>query len=83
MDISVECVEGNVFIEYDSDCEHCRNLEPYSIMWCDGGTWWCLDCARMMDEFNLTEKEIEILKEMSRKKKIEYYKDKIKGLEKL
>ena len=46
MKISNECEVGNFSITEECDCEHCRTLAPFSVTWCDGGTWWCLDCAQ-------------------------------------
>jgi len=77
--ISDECEVGNV--GFSKSCEHCYTLEPKSIMWCDGGTWWCIDCASMDEEFNLTEEEIHRLKVIQKTKRILYYKSKINELE--
>jgi len=78
MNISDKCEKGNVF--FGDSCEHCHNIEPLSVIWCDGGTWWCLVCARFMFEFNLTPKEITVIKELSKHKKVEYYENRIKEL---
>lgn len=77
--IGSECIQGNIY--FGDSCEHCGNIEPKSIIWCDGGTWWCLDCARFMYGFNLTPEEIKRLKIVSKTKKILYYKNKIKEIE--
>ncbi len=46
MKISNECEVGNFSITEKCDCESCHTLAPFSVTWCDGGTWWCLDCAK-------------------------------------
>ena len=79
MNISDEAKEGNV--GFGDFCEHCYNIEPESVVWCDGGTWWCLDCASMFEEFNLTPEDIKRLKIISKTKKILYYTNKLGELE--
>ena len=39
------CEEGDVVFVEDPFCEHCGDLEPYSVMISDGGTYWCEMCA--------------------------------------
>ena len=56
MKISNECEVGNFSITEECDCEHCRTLKPFTVTWCDGGTWWCLDCAQYdYEKFELTD----------------------------
>jgi hypothetical protein len=47
------CEEGNVFIlnhlGEGPECEHCRQLPPFTALVSDGNTWWCLDCFGSMD----------------------------------
>ena len=56
MKISNECEVGSFSIEEECDCEHCGDLKPFSVTWSDGGTWWCLSCARYdYEKFELTD----------------------------
>lgn len=55
MRISNECELGSFSITEECDCESCGNLAPFSVSWSDGGTWWCLSCARYDEEFEITE----------------------------
>ena len=62
MKISNECEVGNFSITEECDCEHCGTLPPFSVTWCDGGTWWCLSCAKYdYKNFELSDEDKEKL----------------------
>ena len=75
--------KSNFDISETCDCEHCGNLEPFAINWCDGGTWWCLDCARNMEDFEMDDEFEERLLKIQKYKAKKYYQDKINEIEKL
>jgi hypothetical protein len=56
-------------------CEHCGDLEPFTVMFDDGGTKWCLDCAKYDREFceEFTAGDIKEAKLVAIDKKIEYF----------
>ena len=55
MKISNECEVGCFSIEEECSCEHCGKLKPFSVTWCDGGTSWCLSCAKYdYEKFKIT-----------------------------
>lgn len=63
-------------------CEHCgENFDDFAAEFQEnGGPTWCIDCFVIDNELSEEEEE-EIMKEEKRLK-IQYYKDKIKELEK-
>jgi|AntAceMinimDraft_18_1070375.scaffolds.fasta_scaffold42071_3 hypothetical protein len=73
MKLSNKCDLGNFSITIYSDCESCGVLEPYSVTWSDGGTWWCLDCARYNKNFELTEEFEKKLLKLQKEKLIKYH----------
>lgn len=82
MELSNECELGNFSIEEECDCESCRTLAPFSVMWSNGGTWYCLNCARYDDDFEMTDEfEAELLKIQKEKQK-KYHEEGLKDIEK-
>jgi hypothetical protein len=73
------CEEGEISIEEHADCEHCGKLEPFDINISDGGTYWCECCGTM--EYEIPEDILKEAKEISKQRKIEYYKQRIEALE--
>lgn len=64
MKISKECELGNFYVGLDSWCESCGCV-PNEVVWSDGNTWHCLDCARYKEEFEEpTEEMLEELDNM-------------------
>ena len=54
-------------------CEHCGELPPFQITWCDGTTQWCLSCA-LCDDDSPVEITKTFAKEMVSKWKEDYKK---------
>ena len=54
MRLANKCELGDFLIEEECDCEHCRTLSPFSVIWSNGGTWYCLSCARCDEDFKIT-----------------------------
>lgn len=73
MKISNECELGSFSITEDCECEHCRTLAPFSVNWSDGGTWWCLSCARYDEGFEITEEFEQKLLGIQKAELIQYY----------
>ena len=71
------------YIEFSADCEHCGRLEPFTLTFFDGSTYWCRWCADTFDDFHdeFEYKDIEKLLEQQRVLKIEYYTKRIAKLE--
>jgi hypothetical protein len=63
-------------------CEHCGELEEFSVVFDDGGCTWCLDCARNDGEFreHITEEDIDKAIKESYLAKIKYFEGRIKWL---
>lgn len=69
-------------IEEDAFCEHCLELEPYTLCWDDGGCSWCMTCAQCGDfDFEHTAKEVKEWEKKAQEKQLEYYRGKVKQLE--
>lgn len=61
MKISKECELGNFYIGLDSFCEGCGHV-PNEVVWSNGYTYYCLDCAEYNEEFE--EPTEEMMKEL-------------------
>lgn len=44
------CEDGQISItEERGQCEHCGDTDNGQASFCDGYTWWCIDCIDCMD----------------------------------
>lgn len=82
MELSNECELGNFSITEECDCEHCRNLPPFSVTWSNGGTWYCLSCAQYDEDFEITDEFKEKLLKIQKEKAKEYYTKELNDIEK-
>ena len=78
---------GEIYIQHESFCEHCMELEPYSLMFPDGGTTWCEVCAECIEDEALevllqNEKAMKLLEKMAIEEKIKYFQGRIDALKK-
>lgn len=55
--INNECKKGNFYINEDAECECCGHIGDYEIIYCDGCTWWCLNCANANGDLKKYTKE--------------------------
>ena len=70
--IEIKCSE-------ECDCEHCGKLEPYNLVFDDGGTTWCEYCMDTND--NLPDDEmLDEAREHSRQCKIKYFEQRLEDL---
>lgn len=60
-------------------CEHCRELEPYDIIYLHESIGWCEVCMESIEEIPQSMKD-KAAKESKEKKKV-YYQEKLDGLE--
>ena len=72
----------SIEIDEDSNCEHCGNLEPFSLTFYDGNTCWCESCfnSDIENEGMITKDTINEYREKSKDKLKEYYTQKLKNL---
>ncbi len=76
---SDKCEEGAISITEDAFCEHCYELEPFTPLISNGGTWYCICCHECSEE-DIPE---DIMKEITKREKelkTEYYTKKLKEL---
>jgi len=67
-----------IMIRKYSFCEHCGILEPFSAMFEDNETSWCLGCA--MTNGDITIDEFKEAEKLETQAKIKYLKERIKEL---
>ena len=81
--LSDERVFGNVVFVEDPYCEWCcKEEEVFTMLWCDGEYLYCMECAKTVPGFNITEVEMKELKRLEAKRRLRYYKKKVKQLKK-
>ncbi len=50
---------GNVLLSIGCYCSGCdKDFEPYTLFWSDGEYWYCMDCAKNMEGFDISKKEM-------------------------
>jgi len=74
---------GNIRFAEECYCEWCcQEQETRTMQWSDGEYWHCMECAKLDDNFNVTELEMKTLKDLEIRTKIKYFGNRIKELEK-
>lgn len=75
-------MEQKIVVEEECFCEHCGDLEPFSLVYSDEGAYWCMDCAQYNEEFNtlFTWTDIKEKESESISKKIQYFSNRIHSL---
>jgi len=62
-------------------CEHCGDLEPYSMTFNDDGVWWCQWCVRTdPEEYGVENVNWEESQEQEKQHQAKYYESKVKSL---
>lgn len=68
----------------DPWCEHCGQLEPFTMVVNDGCSDWCETCIDSVGEYDFTkpsDEDIEVAVRKANRQKITYFKKRIKQLE--
>jgi hypothetical protein len=76
MEFKEDTIRVEVSFDKEAFCEHCMEMEPYTAITLDG---WCLWCCDLIDTLPDTLKEA--IQKKQKQKQIEYYKKRIKELE--
>lgn len=81
-------IENSFVLQKDCNCEHCGQLEPYTLVYRED-TDWCIDCYNVNKRLNsgefwnltVSDEDIKDLKETERKCKVTYFLKRAKELE--
>ncbi len=79
--ISNELEFGNISFAEESYCEWCcQEGEVLTMLWSDGEYWYCMECAKAIIGFDITDEEMKKLKKTEIKAKLKYFRLRVKAL---
>lgn len=67
-------------VQAEAFCEHCYDLEPYDLVYDDGGTTWCMSCFHCGD-YEHDSDDLKYWEKVEKEEKIKYFKSRLQDLE--